>query len=224
MDFNSQYLHLGISNKTDGPMKNSMANRLLFLKNKKLGQYPIISAALVHKNRVAIIDAASQSRVITDCDALITDQKDCLLTITVADCLPLYFYDKNKKVVALAHAGWRGVISGISQEVVKVFIDRYYSDPRDLEIFIGPHIQTCHFEVKDDVASEFAQEDLIMKEEKIYINLAAVVRNQLMAVGVSADNIVLSSECTYCLNDKYFSFRRDHPKILETMLAYVGLK
>lgn len=225
MNFTSQpNIYLGISEKRDGHMKYSLANRRRFFKNKNLSDKIIVSVGLVHENKAAIIDDIDQDTEIAGCDALITDQNKYLLTITVADCLPIYFYDINKKVVALAHAGWRGVVSEIVKEVVNLFVSHYNSDLRSIEVFIGPHIQACHFEVKDDVASQFKSASLIVRDKKTYINLSQAVRDQLIKSGISPDNINISPECTACLNDKYFSFRRDNPKELETMVAYIGLR
>lgn len=218
----NQNLHIGMSEKKDGPMKSSVENRLLFFKNKGLSDKNIVSAALAHKNKVVVVGNIEKSQTIQECDALITSQHKNLLTITVADCLPIYFYDNKKKVVALAHAGWRGVALNIAKEVVNKFINHYHSNISDIEIFIGPHIQACHFEVKSDVLSEFKDCNAITQDEKTYINLAQIVKEQLLQLGIN--NINISEECTYCLNAKYFSYRRDKPKVLKTMIAYIGLK
>ena len=218
----NQDMYLGISEKKDGPMKSSLENRFLFFKNNNLDNKIIISAGLVHENKVVIVDNLNESQVIPNCDALITNQNKYLLTVTVADCLPIYFYDRNKKVIALAHAGWRGVISEIAKEVINKFISRYNSKSSDIEVFIGPHIKDCHFEVKDDVTSQFEVTGIVIRDNKQYINLAQAVSKQLIDSGVS--NISISHDCTYCLPNKYFSYRRDNPLELEAMIAYIGLK
>jgi len=220
----NQNIYLGMSNKKDGPMKSSLENRLLFFENQNLDNKIIVSAGLVHENRVIIIDDINKSQSILDCDAVITNQSKYLLTITVADCLPIYFYDKNKKVVALAHAGWRGVASKIVEEVINTFINHYDSNLNDIEIFIGPHIKDCHFEVKNDVSSQFKISDSTIRDGKTYINLSKIVKDQLLQLNINNDNISISDECTYCLSNKYFSYRRDKPQELETMIAYIGLK
>ncbi|MFA5420996.1 MAG: peptidoglycan editing factor PgeF, partial [Patescibacteria group bacterium] len=194
----------------------------LFFKNKGLISKTIISADLVHGNRVVVVDDVNRSQAIRNCDALITSQRNNLLTITVADCLPIYFYDREKGVVALAHAGWRGVTANIIKEVVDTFVNHYASNLGDIEVLIGPHIKDCHFEVKDDVSSQFKNHNIIIRDRKTYISLSRVVKEQLLQQGIN--NINISDECTYCLNKKYFSYRRDNPKDLETMIAYIGLK
>jgi len=225
MDFtDNRNLYIGISKKKDGSMKNSLENRFLFFKNKGLDSKIRISAGLAHKNKVSIVDNINKNQSIPDCDALITNQNKFLLTITVADCLPIYFYNKNKKIVALAHAGWRGVNSKIAKEVINIFINHYDSNPNDIEVFIGPHIKDCHFEVKDDVSSQFKISDSVIRDKKTYINLSKIVREQLLQLNINNDNINTSDECTYCLSDKYFSYRRDKPQELETMISYMGLR
>jgi hypothetical protein len=220
--YNNQNIHIGISQKKDGPMKSSLENRLSFFKQTNLDTKITVSAGLIHENKVIIIDDILENTIIPNCDALITNNDKCLLTITTADCLPIYFYDKNKNVVAIAHAGWRGVVSKIAEKVINQFMNHYHSDINDIEVSIGPHIKDCHFEIKDDAANQFKKSDLIIRGDKIYIDLSQIIKNQLNDLGVN--NIEISEDCTYCLSDKYFSYRRDNPKELETMIAYIGLK
>jgi YfiH family protein len=224
MKLTNRNIWFGISEKKDGPIKYSEENRLLFFKNNNLAQKVIISAGLVDGNQITIVDGLRDSQIIPNCDALISSQEEQLLTITVADCLPIYFYDAQKKVVALAHAGWRGVLSLIAPQVIEKMKEHYHSQADDIIVIIGPHIQACHFEVKNDVARQFKDKNLTIKDGKTFINLAQVVSDQLIQAQVPIANIKVSSECTYCLSDKYFSYRRDRKPELETMIAYIGLK
>jgi len=225
MDFSiNQNIHLGLSAKADGSMKNSSANRRAFLKHKNLDKKIVVSAGLIHGNKVTVVNGGGENITISDCDALITSDRRYLLTITVADCLPLYFYDNEKQVVAIAHAGWRGVVAQIAKEVVDAFVDNYGSNLKDIEVLIGPHIQDCHFEVKSDVAANFKISETVIRNKKTYINLAGAVTKQLLDLGLLQTHIQVSSECTFCSHDKYFSWRRDKPRELETMVAYIGLK
>jgi YfiH family protein len=214
---------LGISDIKDGPMKNDFANQQSFFKRQNLDGRKIIGAELAHDDKVAIVNSETTLRMIPECDALITADKNCLLTVTVADCLPIYFYDKQKEVVALAHAGWKGVLNNIASKTAISLIDNFNCSPDDIKILIGPHIQKCHFEVQDDVAGQFTPKYLIKTDDKKYIDLIAAVKDQLVKTGLLADNISISSECTYCLKDKYFSFRRERDKIVKAMIVYIGL-
>ena len=224
-------LILGIFDKSQGNMRlfrqngNPIMdhNRKMFFNsfNKR-----VMAADLVHGNKVTVVDDWTLGNIITGCDALVTASPDLILSITVADCLPVYFSDRIKKVVGLAHAGWRGVENKISQAVVKALVQNYNSNQSDIEVLIGPHIGVCHFEVQKDVLGKFSlwPDFAVKRAGKTFIDLAGIVKRQLLDVGIV--NIDISSECAYCLKDKYFSFRRDNPgeDNLEVMAAYIGLK
>lgn len=215
---------LGLSSKLDGSMKGDLENKKLFFKKESLSFNSVITASLSHKNRVIVISSETGDRIIEDCDALITNQSNIALTVTVADCLAIYFFDPNKNIIAIAHAGWRGVVSNIVLEVLQVFKNKYQSDLVDLKIVIGPHIRDCHFEIQDDTANEFEIKDIIFRDKKKFVNLSSIIIRQLISCGIKNDNILLEADCTYCQEKKYFSYRRDKPKDLQTMVAYILLK
>lgn len=205
-------------------MKGDLENKKKYFADLGFENRKIISGDLIHGDKVGIVNQIEDNLIMTNCDALITNQTNCFLTITVADCLPIYFYDKNKQVIAIAHAGWRGVVANISGAVIKTFISHYNSELSDIEVYIGPHIKSCHFEIKDDILNNFSQEDIINKDGKYFVDLANIVLKELVDLGILEDKIKISQECTYCLERDYYSFRRDKPEKLETMLAYIGLK
>lgn len=198
-------------------------NRRLFFNKLQLNPNDVVALQMVHGNKIAVVDNSARGQCLAGYDALITDQSGIILTITVADCLPLYFYDPRKKVIALAHAGWRGVLSQISRDVVATLESHFHSNLADLETFIGPHIQACHFAVKDEVASQFsAYPEFIIQRDQTFINLAGIVRSQLLTAGLTAANITISAECTYDYPDKYFSYRREDGE-LRVLVAYLSL-
>ena len=57
-----------------------------------------------------------------------------------------------------------------------------------------------------------------------YLNLQAIIKKQLITIGVLNKNIKETKECTFCDKEKYFSYRRDKPVDVEAMLAYVVIK
>ncbi|NTW22906.1 peptidoglycan editing factor PgeF [Candidatus Falkowbacteria bacterium] len=228
----SQNIVWGISGKGDGRMKmletsdeEARENRGRFFGQLGLAPENIVSAGLVHSNRVAAIKDALVP-VIAETDALVTDRKGLVLSLTVADCAPLYFYDPKRQAVGLAHAGWKGVVGNIGGETVARLRSEFGSQSADIMVLVGPHIRKCHFEVQEDVASQFADfgDSMESRDDKTYIDLSAVILKQLAAAGVREENISLSPECTFCEDNKYFSYRRDKPARLEAMAAYIGLK
>lgn len=221
--FKAPHIKLGLSRRLDGSMKDQPLNRHLFLQKQKLDSKIILAPELVHGNKIVSTHKLQRTQTLLGCDALITNNPKQVLTITVADCLPVYFYDSKNKVIALAHAGWRGLIDNILVNVINSFNNDYQSAPENIYVFIGPHIKTCHFEVKTDVANLFPSSIQTKQQKKIYLDLGLFAKLQLLDLGVLPANIEVSPECTYCLSNKYFSYRRDKAQGLKTMLAYIGL-
>lgn len=216
----------GISEKKDGSMKDDLLNKKEFLKQlDELSNKKLASAKLIDGNIVKIVDKADEDVIMANCDALISQQSNVILSITVADCLPIYFYDSKNQVIAIAHAGWRGALQEVAPRVIKIFCEKYRSKSTDINIYIGPHIQNCHFEVQTDVLEKFKNiysYAIIDRDNKSFIDLSLVVKNQLINQGVLEKNIIISPECTYCQKEKYFSYRRDKPQNLQTMLAFIS--
>ncbi|MFA6476636.1 MAG: peptidoglycan editing factor PgeF [Candidatus Paceibacterota bacterium] len=217
----------GTSQKSDGQMSVysddvSVENRKIFFKKLGLDPGKIVLAGLSHSSNVDLVGEESIGQKINNTDGLITNVPGIILTITSADCLPIFFFDKNKEVIGLAHAGWRGVESNIVSKVIEKMRSKFGSNPKDITVNIGPHIKSCHFEIKDDLVEKFSQyKDFITTSDGVTnLDLSAIVREQLKDCGVNPDSINISSECTYCLPDKYYSFRRDKPEKVEVMVSY----
>jgi len=227
-------LILGISEKDDGSMKflgkiinnKAIRNRKLYLDKNKINSKKVVAVWPKHTDEIRAVTENDTGKVIENIDGLITNIKDLYLSITAADCLPIYFYDFKKEVIGIAHAGWLGVLKNISGKMIAAAINKYSSNPKDIQVYIGPHIQKCHFEVKDDVARKFIKykDAIIKKDSKIFINLSEVAKEQLVKARVLEKNINISHECTFCLADKYFSNRREKLKDIQAMIAYIGMK
>ncbi len=217
-------INFGLSTKKDGSMRGNFLKQKNYLNSLIREKKIIVSANLVHGTRVVRVDDICSEQTISNCDALITNDKRKILCLTVADCLPLYLYDQKQEIIALVHGGWRGIEAGIIKEVINSFKQNYQSRPEDIKVQIGPHIKACHFEVQTDVALKFKNNGIIKRDSKSYLDLAVVAIAQLIESGVLLKNIIISEECTFCSQDKYFSYRRDKPAKLETMLAYLNFK
>jgi polyphenol oxidase len=234
MSFAFDEIKFGLSEKKDGSMKlyfdgvldeAALGNRKKFFLALGIDLNDIVSADLAHGTNVAVVEKTDGGRLIPNTDALVTKEPGMFLTVTGADCVPIYFYDPKCRVVGLAHAGWRGVVKNIAEAVVHQMKEKYGSEPADIRVFVGSHIRSHHFEVKEDIAKEFASypDRILQPEGKILIDLAGVIKDQLVATGVDGNNIEIDQVCTFCENEKYFSFRRDKPTKLQTMVAYIGL-
>lgn len=154
-------------------------------------------------------------------DGLITKKPNQILSLTYADCIPLYFFDPNKKVIANIHSGWQGTIKRIGKLAVEKLVNEYGSNPKDLICAIGPSIRKCHFEVDEEVKEKFRIEfsdikdletiilkgDIIEGKQKYYIDTVELNKKMLNSVGLKEENIIDSNICTVCNSDLIYSYR-----------------
>ncbi len=121
----------------------------------------IVCAQQTHTANVRIItegDAGkgvTRPRDYTDVDGIITNVPGLVLYTSHADCVPLYFYDPVKKVIALSHSGWKGTVSRIGAVTIRKMHEHYGCDPKDIYAAVGPSICSDCYEVSEDVADEF---------------------------------------------------------------------
>lgn len=193
----------------------------------------------VHSDHVVeICEEDSEKYRKEEADAMVTRLKGIALTIVTADCIPLLFCDPNKKIIAAAHAGWRGTSAKIAQQTVRKMIE-HGADTKDIYVALGPAIQKCCYEVDEKVYRAICHsgenrhpresgdppyfEPVSGKKGHWRLNLPEVNRKQLMEMGVPKDHIWLSPDCTACLEDQFFSYRREGEKA-GRQWSYIALK
>lgn len=88
-------------------------------------------------------------------DALMTASSNVLLSIRIADCLPVLLVDAERRAVAAVHAGWRGALDRIIEKSVGDMRGAFGSDPQLLIAALGPSIRACCFEVGGEVVDAF---------------------------------------------------------------------
>ncbi|MBD3244889.1 MAG: peptidoglycan editing factor PgeF [Candidatus Moranbacteria bacterium] len=215
-----------ISNKEHGSMKlfnpDDKKNKAAFLKKLNIDPKKVIGAHLKATSNCQIIKNNAQ-KIIPNCDALVSPSKDLFLSVSVADCFAVFFFEPNKNIIGVAHAGWRGILKGVIENSLEK-IKKLGAGPENLQIEIGPGIQSCHFEIQSDIKKHFLKFPGRIQERnnKIFIDLNSIVKEKLIQKGVEKKNITDQNECTFCKNKKYFSFRRDKPKQTQAMLALIG--
>ncbi len=179
-----------------------------------------VISAQTHTVNIYNVTAADRGRGITrprdytDVDGLITDEPQVLLCTQYADCVPLFFADRRRRVVATSHAGWRGTAAGMGRVTVERMCQDYGCCPEDILVGIGPSIGVCCFEVDSPVYDAFCQtleftEDCYRDDGngKFHIDLWEVNRRILLGAGVKADNITVTDLCTRCHPDVFWSHR-----------------
>jgi hypothetical protein len=204
-----------ISEKQDGNMKlfssDFEMNRKKYLNKIGLEYENLVSAKLEHGNQVKIVKVWEASTGFVDyCDGLLSQQEDVILSVTVADCFPVFLFDPNQKVIGILHCGWRSVAKDIIEKALKKMQKNFGCQLNQILVGIGPGIQKCHFEVEKELKKEFSayQNFFTIKNGKLFLDLNAIIVEKLISGGILKKNIKNFKECTFC-NDKFWSYRRD---------------
>jgi len=220
-------LRYGISDRHDGPMKlvgdgsTVRDARATYFAKEKIDADRVVSAALVHGKRVERVVFADGGNAFQETDGLVARDPNTFLSVTVADCIPVYFFDPVHDVVGIVHAGWRGVVGGIVPEMIRVMESDYGSCAADILVGIGPSIQKCHFEITGEIRDQFDADVIEEREGRLFVDLSKMLIEQLRDAGVvQVENLGI---CTFCHPDRYFSYRRDKPAEIEAMIAWIGL-
>lgn len=147
-------------------------------------------------------------------DAIVTTRANLAICIKTADCVPVFIVDKVKKVIAVAHAGWKGTALEISAKVISLMQNQYRCQPQDILAAIGPSIGKCCYEVDSTTADAFrklSNYELFLqqgkKKDKWMLDLPEANRMQILATGIPEGNIEVSGYCTTCNQDMFFSHR-----------------
>ncbi|MDQ6603836.1 MAG: polyphenol oxidase family protein, partial [Chloroflexota bacterium] len=121
-----------------------------------------VMSGLVHRTTVRSVGwddagrgALIPTTVIPQTDGLLTDESGLTLMMCFADCVPLIVVDTERRVIALAHAGWRGTLAGMACSVVTAMRERHGSMPENLTALIGPSIGPRVYAVGPEVVSAF---------------------------------------------------------------------
>jgi YfiH family protein len=200
-------------------------NRARFLAAIGAAGWPILKLRQVHSGIVRDMDDTSAAGEAVEGDAAVTSIRGALLGVQTADCVPILIADREATCVAAVHAGWRGTAHRIVEKTVQRLVEKYGSQPANLLATIGPHIGVCCYEVGEEVVS--AVQDAAAFERKPewskpHLNLAVANRHQLLKAGLSAEQIEVSTLCTRCRSDLFFSYRREGDRA-GRLLSVIGL-
>lgn len=155
--------------------------------------------------RTAVRAGSELAHHVFDADAAVSDVPGLHFLLTFADCVPLMFFDRQHRVLGVAHAGWRGTAAGIAQEVVRTMSLEFGSRPEDIAVGVGPSIGPCCYEVGTDVPDTFRRHGQRPVMEGNRLDLWESTALQLAEAGVTA--VEVSGICTRCHADDFFSHR-----------------
>ena len=177
----------------------------------------IVLSHQVHGTTVRWYDALPDGWLILDgLDGHATVERGVLLTITVADCIPVYLAVPQKGAMALVHAGWRGAAGGVLARAVDVLKWRGFSKTSDIVMHCGVGICGDCYEVGPEVAARFGPAP---SANAVQLDLRAVLSQQARDLGIEA--VSISPWCSAEGRDRFFSHRASGGRD-GRMVAYLG--
>ncbi len=167
----------------------------------------IIVPRQTHSSNCAVIDHIPvNASDIDGVDALATTLTGVIIGVSTADCVPVILADADNRVIAAAHAGWRGALAGVTDNAVDTMC-RLGADINKIKAAMGPCICANCFEVGQEVADAFPDHVIVHSFLKPYIDLPLYIKYRLESVGIAPCHISLPPACTRCYPDRYFSAR-----------------
>ncbi|MDR2159309.1 MAG: polyphenol oxidase family protein [Treponema sp.] len=188
----------------------------------------------IHSRRVLAVEGApAADGDVPAADGMVTADRNVCLSVTVADCLPVFLYDTGSGAFGLLHSGWRG--TGIVLSALALMKDRWHTRPEALAAVLGPGIGVCCYSVDEGRAAAFegdfggsggpwplgpVTERRVQPEggPQWYLNLRAANARLLAAAGVR--HIAVCGDCTFT-GERLGSYRREG-KSYTRMMALTG--
>lgn len=210
---------MNLSMATNDEKENVLKNREIFFGELGIPHDQINFQKQIHSD---VSKGIVQGGFSGECDATYTNKKNVFLTVSVADCLPVFLFDPLNEVIASIHAGWRGTAAKIVLKTLNKIKTEFGTDPENVIVFIGPGISQKNFEVGEEVGDMFSDDVKIRIGEKYHIDLKKDNFQQLINAGVKEENIEISHLCTYEESLMLHSYRRDRERS-GRMFGVIGL-
>jgi hypothetical protein len=214
---------LNLGRKSGDDLAHVEANRARLM--KLTGRDEAAWLSQVHGATVVnaddVLAAAKRGEPTTEADASVTDRTGTVCVVMIADCMPVLLCDPQGRAVGAAHAGWRGLASGVVENTAQRVASLAGTDMSALHAYLGPCIGPQTFEVGPDVRDAFmksvggAQRDEVAgafvthptNAGKYLADLPQLARFRLAQIGIT--NVVGGDHCTVTERERFYSYRRD---------------
>jgi YfiH family protein len=203
-------LNCGLGSRDDA--ESVRQNRALVAETLGVPAGRLLTLYQIHSATAVIVDKPWNGEA-AEADALVTRTPGLAIGALTADCAPILLCDPQARVIAAAHAGWRGALSGVAEATIAAMEELGAKRERVVAV-IGPSISQRAYEVGSDyvdrfLAEEPASETFFMTDESSgepHFDLSGYVAERLSRAGVgSVSDLGL---CTYCDETRLFSYRR----------------
>lgn len=207
-------------------LNNVIENRRRYCEALGLEVENLTSGEQIHSDKIRVVTGHdrgcgvySYDTAFPGTDGFVTNEPGVILSSYYADCVPLFVFDPVKRVVGLAHAGWKGTIKRIGARTIETMADAFGTRAYDCLVGIGPSIGQCCYEVDERVVTalqtEFPEWERLVKAKqngRWDLDLWNTNRQVFIDAGVQPVNIEVSNLCTSCRVDLFFSYRGENGK------------
>ena len=184
-------------------------DRLDFSLFKEYDQKQFLIPKQTHSKNIVFSNNPGQ---IDNCDGVFTSNPEVVCVIKVADCMPIFFAHQSSLFYGVVHAGWKGLTKGILKGT-STFFTEHKLKLNEIDIYIGPSIQKCCFEVSKDIIDKFPSWSMRpTRSGKFVVNLQKIAFEELRSIGFDRKRIKINSDCSFCKKNNYYSYRRDGEK------------
>ena len=152
------------------------------------------------------------------CDGHVTGEAGVLLAVTVADCVPVLMVHPGRRVVAVVHAGWRGVAAGVLEGSLELMAREQGAPAGEVRVHLGPAICGRCYEVGPEV---FEALGLGSPPSPAHLDLRRALVDRARTAGVDGRHISVSERCTRCERDVFYSHRGGDAG---RQVAYIGVR
>lgn len=168
----------------------------------------------VHSNKVASVYSRKTA------DAVVTNVKGIAIAVRTADCIPALLYDKSSGIIGIIHAGWRGAMLGIVKNTCAAMV-KLGANLSATVAAIGPSISVESYSLEDGFKKLFDDKFYINKDGSWFLDLRAIVVDQLKQNGVS--NVDESAAIDTVQSKEYYSYRRSDSDFMNRNISYIML-
>lgn len=215
-----------------GPMKAGIddENRARVFHQLGIAPESVVSVQQIH-SRIVHIAAAPSFSDSPEGDGILAVNTNVVPCISVADCMPIFVFDPVSGCFGVLHSGWKG--TGIIQTALELATEEWGAKSENFKVILGPHIRSCCYTIDAERADYFTRvfgpscvtvdpERAALGDQWPYrLSLAEANRLLCLSLGIPAENILDTNECTSC-DTVFGSHRREGPGHFTHMAAFIS--
>jgi YfiH family protein len=173
----------------------------------------IVYLKQIHSDKTLVYKGDGESIKDEEGDAIITNEKNVIIGVFTADCVPIILVDEENEVAAAIHSGWKGTFESITFKTVEKMKKEFGTNEKNVKAYIGAHIRKCCYEVSEELKQNFIEKKKSIEEKELFqgrnLNLESCIIEDLKRAGIPDNNINSINLCTYCSDGiKLHSYRK----------------